>query len=152
MTKPNIPAAPLWLTLSGVIPFIGLAGLMTANPADGDLKIHVGVILMTYAALILSFLGGVRWGAEMTHAAPASPNSGALIASVVGTLVAWAIIILVLLRSPEKVHFVALAGMLVWQGLWDMRGGAALPAWYPRLRLIATLGAAASLLLAALVF
>lgn len=54
------------LGLAGLIPFVGLAGLTWLLPGTeqpGALLAQAPTALATYAALIVSFLGGLHWGA-----------------------------------------------------------------------------------------
>ena len=104
--------------------------------------------LMTYAAVILSFLGGIRWGAALFHAGPAGRRtaSGAtFIASVVPSLAGW-----VALFPPEPVGLGLLVLAFAAQGAWDALAAQSgrLPDWFGRLRVAITLGAVVSLVLA----
>jgi hypothetical protein len=56
----KIPAFPLALTLAGVLPFaLGVLAAFIGWPV-GRLSAHA--LVLTYGAVILSFLGGVQWG------------------------------------------------------------------------------------------
>lgn len=61
MIRKTIPANALILGYSGVIPFAAAAGLV----AFGDAGMRQMALdgFLVYSAVILSFLGGVRWGA-----------------------------------------------------------------------------------------
>lgn len=54
---------------AGLIPFIGLTALMLMNQPSAEFW------LMSYAALIFSFLGGVQWLATLTPVSPLSPSA-----------------------------------------------------------------------------
>jgi len=63
----QIPASAAWLGGTGVIPFlIAAAGALVA--ADGVLRGLALQAFVAYSAVILSFLGGVRWGAALSDA------------------------------------------------------------------------------------
>jgi len=145
----SIPLAPLALTLSGLIPFLGSAAMIVASGDDPIGRAQATFVLIAYGATILSFLGGVRWGIEMTRT-PQATRAMVMAGSVVGALVGWPILLVAVLNpgfSTAKLCL-ALAAALVAHWLWDVLGRAALPAWYDGLRMIATAGAAGSLLVA----
>lgn len=80
-TSPHWPVAASWLGWAGVLPFLGLALLALHAPWRGPaLAAFVG-----YAAVILSFLGGVRWG----RALAAGAGAGAYALAVLPSLWAW---------------------------------------------------------------
>ena len=58
----GIPLAPLALGLAGLIPFWGLALALLLHTAFGLEPTRIDLALATYAAIIVSFLGGIRWG------------------------------------------------------------------------------------------
>ena len=81
------------LGYAGLLPFVGLAGLMWLGRAD--LLPFVATGLVGYAAVIVSFLGGIHWGlgfmrAEGGHA-PADSVSRRFhfVWGIVPSLVAW---------------------------------------------------------------
>jgi len=128
------------LALAGLIPFVGCAAMVALDgpSADGWLS-----ALMAYAAVILSFLGGTRWGAALASGA-SDPMT--LILSNLPALVAWAALLPFGLPDPVRLTLLATGLGLMW--LWDRRRP---PAWYPALRAVATVGALLSLGLAGVV-
>ena len=54
---------------AGLIPFVGLAGLMWL--VSGDVHAFVAMALSAYAATIAAFLGGIHWGMGLPLDAPA---------------------------------------------------------------------------------
>ncbi len=134
------PRAVLIYGLLGVLPFVtpALAGM--AWPA---LKPAMLTILTLYAALILSFLGGARWGLAVGTAAP-SPAIVSL--AMLPTLAGLAI----LLVANDRLTCLGLAAALLVQWLWDVTA-TDLPSWYGRLRTILTAGAVAGLMAGAFV-
>ncbi len=80
------PGAVAWaLGIAGLLPFVaGAAGLWLLPPEWGGLA---ALALLTYAAVIVSFLGGIHWGLAM----PMTPTRrGLLIWGVLPSLLAWA--------------------------------------------------------------
>lgn len=66
--QPPLPALASRLTWAGLLPFVGALGAWAAAGALGDDR---GVALalksfLVYSAVILSFLGGLRWGRVMS--------------------------------------------------------------------------------------
>lgn len=128
----KIPTVALWLGLSGVLPFV-LGVLLIAFDGFGRIDPHLSkTILLAYGAVILSFLGGARWGLALRD--PSVGNLGMILAfSTVPPLVGWVALL------PPMIYGLPLLviGFLV-QGLWDikaMQAGAG-PAWYGSLRRI----------------
>jgi hypothetical protein len=137
-----VPRAVLVYGLLGVIPFVAppIAGAVVA-----DWKPEAAVVLARYAALILSFLGGARWGLAIAHPpARTSLISLAMLPSLVG------LALLLLPPAARPWQFAGLAAALILHWLWDLRGDS-LPAWYPWLRTPLTLGAVAGLVAGAFV-
>lgn len=135
-----IPPVVLIYGVLGWIPFLAppLAGWLIP-----DLRPLALDILSHYGALILSFLGGARWGLAVGKPEPsARVVSLAMLPTLVG---------LGLLLLPPFPRLLGLAAALGILCLWDLRG-AGLPAWYGRLRVILTVGAVAGLLFGAGVF
>jgi hypothetical protein len=58
-----VPPAARWLGFAGLIPFV--AGALATLPVSGALRPYGLPLLLDYGAIILSFMGGVHWGAAM---------------------------------------------------------------------------------------
>lgn len=100
-------------------------------------------VLLTWSCVVLSFLGGVRWGLE---SARPEPRSLTLAASVVSPVASWA---LMLARDELAAGFV-LSGLLVafmLQWLFD-HATPDTASRYPSLSTVLTLGACLSLAVA----
>ena len=137
-----IPIVPLALGLGGLIPFWGLAIGLALHGVAGFRPATLDLALVTYAAVILSFLGGMRWG----FAARAGDTGMNYVVSVVPSLVAWA-----WLAAPEPWRLGGLGLTILVLGPIDLqliRDGLA-PPWFGRLRLILSTGAGLALLLGA---
>lgn len=139
----GVPVAPLALGLAGLVPFWGLALALLVRSALGLETARFDLALASYAAIIISFLGGIRWGFAVRDTEGFAPYA----VSVVPSLVAWAA-----LAAPEPWRLMILGVVALALGPIDLelvRSGRA-PAWFGRLRLILSTGAGVALLLAAL--
>jgi hypothetical protein len=142
MAREPVPRPVLIYGLLGLLPFLAPPVVVVAWPPWGGLAVLVQAL---YAGLILSFLGGVRWGFAVKQA-PISATTITL--SMTPTLAALAIVT-VFAHAP-RLELAALALALTAHWAWDLRALTA-PVWFPRLRTILTLGAVAGLLAGALV-
>lgn len=145
----GIPAPVLALTLAGLLPFIGGAVFVWMREGDPAGQASAQLILLAYSAIILSFLGGVRWGVEISRGPLAPPRWGELVFSVLGALAAWGLVLWPVLQGFSPFLFAAMAAALLLAGVWDVASTRELPQSYRRIRIIATAGAVASLLAAA---
>jgi hypothetical protein len=76
------------LTLAGALPFIGLSASLWLAPTEYHAKITTALI--TYAAIILSFLGGIQWGGAVALAETAPKSARTMwLLSIVPSLLAW---------------------------------------------------------------
>lgn len=157
-TNSQIPRPALLLGLAGLIPFIGSALLLWSGAVS--LSFYSVQILVAYGAVILSFLGGVNWGAallgrEYNKGVTNFPSQ--LAWSVVPSLVAWLCLlvsaqvdqsVLTLNLLPQALSLIVLVAAFVLQYILDHRSAALgrLPLWFARLRLILTTGAVVSML------
>lgn len=138
----RVPPGPALLGYAGVIPFAALTLGAWLLPEVWDAR--AALALHAYGAVILSFLGGVRWG--LVIAGDGTPDVRSLAASVVPSLFGW----LTLAAPASLAGLLLLALGFVGQYLHDRaspRDGA--PVWYPALRLRLTVAVVLCLLLAA---
>ena len=116
----------IWLGHAGLLPFLALLllALFGGTPAQRQLGLQGFV---AYSAVILSFLGGVRWGAALVW-----PQTRALLLAVLPALIASG---LLLLPPREALPLLTVAFAVV--GLFDVRRRSApnWPSWFVRLRL-----------------
>ncbi len=137
MPDARIPRSILVYGLLGLIPFLAPPLLSLWVPAHGA---FLALVALGYAALILSFLGGARWGAEAQQPRPRVLTvSLAMLPTIAGLL---------LLLAPglsRPAQLTAMAALLVLHFVWDLRS-AGLPPWYPRLRALLTFGAVTGLM------
>ena len=123
--------------LLGLIPFVAPPAIALASP---EWKAIAYLVQADYAALILSFLGGVRWAFAVARP---NPSSAEVARTMAPTLTAFAILIVFSHRPGLELWMFAAA--LTAQWLWDRRLADA-PAWFATLRTPLTLGAVAGLL------
>ena len=81
------PAAALALGYAGLIPFV--AGAVATWLLAGEARLQAAFWLAAYAAVIVSFLGGIHWGLGMLRGDAAHFAWG-----VVPSLVAWPALLL----------------------------------------------------------
>jgi hypothetical protein len=140
--RDKVPPGAAWLGGLGAIPFVGLS--LAIPFADAALRPRLGFALMTYGAIILSFLGGIRWGLAIQGSPEGHRLFRQLGLSVTPSLIAWAT-----LMAPTQVGWpvltIAFVVMLLVDILASCLGEA--PAWYPMLRWPLTGAAVAALLL-----
>jgi hypothetical protein len=134
----NVPEIAAYAGLAVILAAaaVVLVGGVGALSADAAL-----ILLKSLSAITLAFLGGIRWGMAMR--VETTPRGALTIAaSVVPAVVATVALLL-----PDAAGLGVLAAGLAGIGAWDVwsaeAGGA--PSWYGRLRLRATLIAAAAL-------
>lgn len=138
------PGPAMWLGASGLLPFFGLAFLALIGAPDWAATAVDGLLI--YAATILAFMGGCRWGFAAAGLGE-GPDWGPLAVSVLPSLWAWAV---VWARPPLSDGFAALLLAIGFAALYwdDARATArhAAPAWWRALRAPLTVGACVALL------
>ena len=147
----SVPALPRWLGLAGLLPQLTCVAVLYAGPAEW--REASLAIAFAYAALILSFLGGMWWG--IAAAAPAAQRRKALgwlwIAAVLPSLVALACFLPWALdwEWPEP-SLVMLGGALLVSLGVDAKLGALAPRWWMALRVPLSTGLGLATIAAAL--
>lgn len=152
MLMPSVPRPAAWLGMAGLLPFAALAlASIILGGAVGELADEA---LAGYGAVILSFMGGCRWGfvaAGVGEAESGGPESPAAwwryAASVVPALYAWPTLLIADPWRPALLAAGFVALLLADLGLTVQKGA---PAWWPSLRWPLSIGAASCLGLAAL--
>jgi hypothetical protein len=137
-----IPTAALWLGGWGLLPFAAPVAVLWLGPADW--RDEAWLILRAYAAVILSFVGAIHWGAALRED-EAGRLWRAMGWSVIPALLAW---VALLLPPPSGVALLLLGfGAQYGVDRWAVATGW-LPGWYGRLRRMLTAGVVACLALA----
>lgn len=148
-TKKRIPQAAAALGYAGAIPFI-VAALLSWFP-DPFVSETAVVMLIGFSVVILSFMGGVRWGiATSLESGPTFPQ---LTISIVPAAVSWIALVLGshIAGLGSDASAVQLGLMIVafilllLSDLQITRAGEA-PDWYPGLRIPLTLLVEAALI------
>ncbi|RVU36382.1 DUF3429 domain-containing protein [Hwanghaeella grinnelliae] len=137
----EVPRPALVLGLAGLIPFAACAvAVWTSSPV---LQVEGVSLLLTYAAVILTFLGGVHWGKALAGEHSGDLNWMRLGWSVTPSLIAWA----ALRMSPgfTLIIFIAAFAAAFLVDRHAVRTGF-FPAWYLPLRKVLTLGVMACLI------
>jgi Protein of unknown function (DUF3429) len=129
----RIPRPALWLGLLGAIPF--LAGAISQWAALARVG-HVPVLAasLLYGAVILSFLGGIRWGTAIGPYG-AMRQAWEFTGSIIPAAIGW----IALLLPPAAGLSLLIIGFLA-QALWDVIAveDGRLPAWFGTLRMVLT--------------
>lgn len=111
MPNPTVPPAASRLAYAGLLPFVLGAVLLWLVRADAHP--YVAGALSGYAAVVISFLGGIHWGLALAQPQPA-PRL--FVWGVVPSLVAWVAVVL-----PPYAGLVVQGVMLVVCYLVDRR-------------------------------
>lgn len=126
------------LALGGFIPFAAFAGAMVLAGPHHPWSIFAIDGFKTWSAVILSFLGGIRWGMALRHVPVARAR---LAVSVAAAIIGWLAVV-----APDRIGIAVLLVAHCGQGAWDslsvQRGEA--PQWFGPLRIVLTLLVAAA--------
>ena len=131
-----IPPVVMIYGVLGLAPFLAppLVGLLAP-----DLSRLAATGLALYGGLILSFLGGARWGIAV---AEDQPRAATVTLAMIPTLVGLALLLLP--PAAQTAKLVGLAAALTVHLVWDLRS-LGLPSWYASLRTLLTAGAVVGL-------
>ena len=136
---PFLPRAALRLGFLGLVP-LAVSALVSLSQHHDTARLGA-LSFSVYAAVLLSFLGGVRCGFELMRA-PQAPDALRLLFSALPALAGWALALFVVIVPAALGASAAFAGIFAAQYVWDHRSLAAgAPAWYPLLRRVLTGGA-----------
>lgn len=138
---PAIPRAAVLSGLAGLIPFWATPVIAILNLSSHGIIGLEGVAYTIYGAIILGFLGGVRWGVAMGRSAGAPPEA-LLVQSVLPSVLGLFAVMLHLFLGAQWGWALIILGLGA-QLAWDRAAttGHELPAWYGRLRNLLTFGA-----------
>ncbi len=129
----------------GLAPIIGYGGLIpfavAALASWFDVSLPFGLeptmLAKTYGAVILSFLGGIRWGVALSPLAGDVRNRH-IVLSALPPIAGWCALAL-----PDAASLTLLLAAFVAQVYWDVRAfrRGLIPAWFRDLRVALTFGA-----------
>lgn len=136
----KMPSFARWLGLAGLLPLVAVVAvlLIDDDPKNRQDMLALG---LTYAALILSFLGGLWWGLAAASARPMP--SWVWVAAVLPSLYAWPPLGLAVLGLWPAATALAIIGAGLWLALLIDRAMVAAgltPPWWMRLRWPLSLG------------
>jgi len=138
------PAArlPLWIiALLCMLPFPVSALAYAYGPAD--VAGPALTVILTWSAVVMGFLGGIRWGLE---SARTEPRWTRLVHSLISPIAGWALLFTRgTIDTPWLLCGILVAFILQW--LFD-HTAPDVPARYPKLMTVLTLGAGLSLAVA----
>ncbi len=136
---PRPPVWPLWLGLAGLLPqLLVVFALIGGNPEARFVALACG---FAYAALILSFLGGMWWG--LAAADGRRSPAWVWIAAVVPSLIALASAYPWMVGAPWPGPSLVMLGIALIGSLgvdWKLRDLGLTPAWWLTLRIPLSLG------------
>lgn len=124
---------------AGLLPFALGLGLVLAGWSEAG-----RTILVSYGAIILSFVGAVHWGLALSSR---TDQRLTYAAGVVPALVGWAALLLPVLAGL----LLLAAGLIGWRVFEGRVQHARFPDWFDRLRTHLTAGASGMLVLAAVI-
>lgn len=133
------PKPALYLSLAGLIPFVSVPLSMVVQ---GTYYPELAFAQVTYGAVILSFLGGMRWGFAVPENSPAKPDWMNLANSMVPPLIAWQALLFKDITDGAIMLVMGLGIALH----YDLSLLPTYPIWFKGLRIVATVVAALSLL------
>jgi Protein of unknown function (DUF3429) len=145
--------AAQWLGYAGLIPFFAMAALLVFGWYQHDVDhATVEMVLLSYGAIILTFVGALSWAHAMHRA---ELSSWWIVWSVVPSLVGWLAICVPAIEpgTSTQIAVLALIAGFLAQLIADLRMrntcNAAtknvFPDWFVRMRVHLTLAACASL-------
>lgn len=138
MEKSNTANLAWALSLGGFIPFAFLAITLLSLGTTNEFFSSLFDIFKVWSALILSFLGGIRWGFAIAHEPFENRN---LLLSVIPSILAWFVLLL-----PDAYTILALLLLFCVHGAWDsfyINQGKVAP-WFGKIRITLTFLVAAA--------
>ena len=137
----TVPPMARILGFLGLVPFLA-GGFGVWLPNIGALAFALPLLVMIYAAIIASFLGGVRWGTAMQNGQTAE-QARYLVFSIIPSLMAFVAINLPIAGAMLLLMIVFLAQCIT--DLLAVKAGH-IAAWFAPLRLVLTFGVCLSLM------
>ena len=131
------------LGYAGLVPAIILSLWLAGIADDHPWRSQTVALLTGYAAVVLSYLGGIRWGIAIAGAH--GDDGRVFAAAAIPAAGAWAALFI-----PPPYSFVLLAVAFAAHGAWDALSAQQdeVPAWFARLRMQLTAGIVATMIIA----
>ncbi|XP_061635826.1 transmembrane protein 69-like [Phyllopteryx taeniolatus] len=133
------PKPALWLGFAGLIPFVAPPLFMGVTESYLPEFAYAQV---AYAASIVSFLGGARWGFALPDSSPAKPDWINLSNSVIPSLLAWVTMLMADSIVPAATMVIMALGISLH---YDLSLLPTYPSWFKALRAVLTMVAFFSL-------
>ena len=133
-----LPRAAVRLGFLGLAP-LAISALVSFSRHHETARIGA-LSFAIYAAVLLSFLGGIRCGIELRRD-PDRPDPRRLAYSALPALAGWVLALFVVIEPGALAAASAFAGLFAAQQVWDYRAAeVGAPIWYPLLRQVLTGG------------
>ena len=135
VSRSPVPRPALVYALAGLLPFLACTVLVFLSGDETQVALVVEAL---YGAVILSFLGGARWGIEIHRTAP---RAGVITLTMAPSVLGFGAALWTMggdQGSNAASGLGALAVLFIATGAWDVTSPD-VPDWYPRLRIALTL-------------
>lgn len=133
-----LPRAAVRLGFLGLAP-LAISALISFSRHHDTARLGA-LSFAIYAAVLLSFLGGIRCGIEIARD-PDYPDPWRLAFSALPALAGWLLALFVVIVPTALAAASIFAGLFALQYVWDHRSAATgAPIWYPLLRQVLTGG------------
>lgn len=141
--QPESRTVAVRLGYAGLIPAVVLSLWLLGIPDDHPWRVRTITLLTGYAAVVLSYLGGIRWGLALSE--PRDDTGTLFSLSVLPALGGWAALFI-----PAPYSFVLLAVAFAAHGAWDTLSAerSGIPDWFARLRMQLTAGIVLTMIIA----
>ncbi|OXB51153.1 UNVERIFIED_CONTAM: hypothetical protein H355_013806 [Colinus virginianus] len=133
------PKPALYLSLAGLIPLVSVPLFMVIQRTYHP---ELALVQVTYGAIIVSFIGGMKWGFAVPENSPAKPDWLNLANSTILPLLAWQALLLKDITSSAVMLVISLGVALH----YDLSLLPTYPLWFKGLRIVVTVVAVLSLL------
>ena len=112
----------VFLSLAGLVPFVIIGAIVLFDPLASQTAIEV---LISYAAVVLSFVGAVHWGfalRDVAHPVSVAPLSPATLGyerqlltfGIIPAIIGWiALLVMIHFNAPGLSLFLLLAGFFI---------------------------------------
>lgn len=142
MNNYNIPKL---LTFIGILPFIVITAGLWLDMGDRSMW---GAALVSYAVMILSFIGGIHWGLALTSTQTGTARKMMFIESSVFVFAGWVVAL-----SPIILPYKLIGLMILYGNIWVAdklyARRLSLPEWFLQARSVSTIIVMLCLVLAA---
>lgn len=131
------------LSMLGFLPFAFFTALLLVDPGlipqetgwDAGAGGFLATAFKVYAAIVLSFIGGIRWGVAIVQQEGGREENEALVLAAGPSIIGWFAFF-----TAEPWSYAVFAVAYAATGWWDSRlaGNKGVPSWFGRLRVLLT--------------